>query len=134
MLESQYNTFKGSQNRAYDNTCLSTLAIYATELLNRENVMQGGSPKELRTWVTEVLLPTYLRKNHDYGNSFDRSMDDFGTVVAKIRIGDKVLRYLSITDTEGDDAPLVHDESVMDTLLDMCNYCIMSLMWIAYNV
>jgi hypothetical protein len=111
---------------------MAALAIYAVELLNRLMVAQQKERRSLPHWVTNVLLPTYLKKNHDYGNSFDRSMDDFGPVVAKIRVGDKVSRYLSLTEAKADGStPQVKEESIADTLLDMCNYCIMSLMW--YN-
>lgn len=68
----------------------------------------------------------YARKNADYGNSFDRSLDKFGIVAAAVRIGDKMNRMESLVDK----APLVKGESMRDTLLDMASYCIMTTMWL----
>ena len=42
--------------------------------------------------IANMMTDLYARKNRDYGNSFDKSMDKFGLVVAAIRIGDKVNR------------------------------------------
>src|SRR5699024_10866424 len=39
--------------------------------------------------VTKNMVALYSRKNRDYGNSFDKSLDEDGLLVAKIRLGDK---------------------------------------------
>lgn len=46
--------------------------------------------------VVKGMLETYVRKNHDYGNSFDKSLDKFGLVASVVRIGDKMNRIESL--------------------------------------
>lgn len=72
------------------------------------------------------MIDLYARKNRDYGNSFDKSMDKFGLVVAAIRIGDKVNRLQSLIEKGGAE---VKDENLSDTFIDLACYAIMTLMW-----
>ena len=74
------------------------------------------------------LNDVYRRKNSDYGNSFDESLELFGVRAAVVRIFDKVNRYENLRSKE---ETLVNDESLEDTLLDLINYCTMSIMWIS---
>lgn len=75
--------------------------------------------------ITDNMFEIYKKKNHDYGNSFDRSLDKFGLTASAIRIGDKVNRFESLVNKEAQ----VAGESIRDTLLDMANYAIMTVMW-----
>lgn len=77
------------------------------------------------TQIVGQMAETYAKKNADYGNSFDISLDEDGLVAAKTRIGDKFNRFSSLIKKEAQ----VKDESMIDTLLDMANYCIMTVMW-----
>ena len=81
-----------------------------------------GDVSKLANQMTDL----YARKNRDYGNSFDKSMDKFGLVVAAIRIGDKVNRLQSLIEKGGAE---VKDESIADTFIDLACYSIMTLMW-----
>lgn len=78
--------------------------------------------------TAERMISIYRKKNADYGNSFDQSLDEDGLLVAKIRIGDKVRRFLSLT-KEGVEVQ-VKEESISDTLLDLANYCVMTIVYI----
>lgn len=94
--------------------------------------MLGSRPKlaesvEKFTEITNNMAKTYAAKNHDYGNSFDKSLDKFGIVASIVRMGDKMNRIESlITNKEAK----VNDESIKDTLLDLANYAIMTVMWL----
>lgn len=77
--------------------------------------------------LTAHMTDIYRRKNKDYGNSFDKSLDEDGLLVAKIRIGDKINRMLSLL-KKGEAE--VKDESLNDTLIDLANYSIMTVLWI----
>lgn len=79
--------------------------------------------------ITQDMSKTYAAKNHDYGNSFEQSLDEFGLVASVVRIGDKMNRIKSLIKKEAQ----VKDESVKDTLLDMANYAIMTVMWMNKN-
>ena len=68
----------------------------------------------------------YSRKNHDYGNSFDKGMDNIGIVYGVGRIYDKMNRLITLTKKEAQ----VKDESIDDTLRDLACY---SMMMLAYR-
>ena len=76
--------------------------------------------------ITNAMAKTYAAKNHDYGDSFKKSLDEFGLVAAVVRIGDKMNRIKSLIINKAE----VRGESIQDTLLDMANYCIMTVMWV----
>ena len=76
--------------------------------------------------ITTNMAKTYAAKNHDYGNSFERSCDKFGIIASVVRLGDKMNRIESLTTKEAE----VKEESIKDTLLDLATYSIMTLMWL----
>ena len=80
-------------------------------------------------FITEEMVNLYLRKNADYGDSFTESLDEDGLLVSKIRIKDKLKRFSQLIDNDN----LVEDESLRDTLIDMANYAVMTMMWIDDN-
>ena len=69
----------------------------------------------------------FYEKNLRYGNSFERSLDDFGLIALVIRLSDKLNRFETLT---GSDITETEDESLEDTILDYVNYIIMAKMWI----
>lgn len=73
--------------------------------------------------ITDEMLKTYVAKNHDYGDSFGQTYHELGIISAITRIRDKSNRLVSLT-TKG--KQLVQ-ESIEDTLLDLANYCIMTV-------
>lgn len=77
--------------------------------------------------ITKKMLETFKKKNHDYGNSFEESLNEEGITAARIRIGDKWNRFKTLS--KGIDIK-VNDESISDTLLDLANYCILTKMWL----
>lgn len=78
--------------------------------------------------ISALQLDTYRKKNADYGNAFEKSMDEDGILVAKIRIGDKIRRINSLIKNNGEGQ--VKDERLEDTYLDLANYCVMTILWI----
>lgn len=74
--------------------------------------------------ICKQLNDTYKAKNKDYGDSFHRSFVEFGPTAALVRISDKYYRAMNLL--RGYD-PQVKDESIRDTLLDLANYCIMTV-------
>lgn len=76
--------------------------------------------------VTSELEDLYIRKNTDYGDSFNDSMDMFGMPSVAIRLYDKTKRIITLSSNDR----LVNDESIRDTLIDMANYSIMAVMWL----
>ena len=77
--------------------------------------------------VCQELTEIYKKKNADYGNSFENSLDKHGLIAAIVRMDDKMSRGINLNKA---DEQLVNDESVRDTLMDLANYAIMSVMWL----
>lgn len=71
---------------------------------------------------------TFCRKNHDYGNSFEESLDQFGIISSLVRMQDKMLRLQSLTDESK--TQQVGSESLLDTLEDLSNYAAMTACWL----
>ena len=69
----------------------------------------------------------YAKKNHDYGNSFDKGMSTIGTAYGVGRLYDKMNRLITLTNLNPFDKPQVTNESIDDTLMDLACYSIMLL-------
>lgn len=76
--------------------------------------------------IASAISDTYERKNHDYGNSFSRSVEKYGLIAALTRISDKFNRLETLILNKN--ANFVADESLCDTLMDLAAYSIMTAM------
>lgn len=72
------------------------------------------------------LNKIYQNKSSDYGDSFGETFKKLGIISAVTRISDKYNRLVSLC-TKSEEEQKVKDESITDTLLDMANYCIMTI-------
>ena len=70
------------------------------------------------------LLSLYDAKNLDYGDSFGKSFQEWGMPMVCIRLTDKLNRLCALTKNQ---TQRVKDESIEDTLRDLANYSIMTL-------
>lgn len=77
--------------------------------------------------ITKQMDEVYQRKNQDYGNSFDSTLNEFGIIGGIIRMNDKMNRIKSIYKSGN---IRVKDEKFEDTLLDLANYTVMTLQWL----
>lgn len=80
--------------------------------------------------ICDELNILYTKKNHDYGDSFHDSYTKWGPVVSAIRIGDKYNRFYNLLKSEvnSSEDEMRVDESLRDTLIDLANYAIMTIM------
>lgn len=85
----------------------------------------GMSNVELHADICKELNELYARKNHDYGDSFHDLYVDFGIVMSAVRIGDKFNRFKTLLKAKD---VAVKDENLRDTLVDLANYSIMTVM------
>lgn len=69
--------------------------------------------------LVEFLHDVYVRKNHDYGDSFSRSFGKYGVTAALVRMEDKWNRLENLA---GGAKQRVLDEGLRDTCLDLANY------------
>lgn len=74
--------------------------------------------------ICKELNEIYERKNKDYGDSFGKSFIEYGMTMPCIRIEDKLQRVKNLV---RNGSASVNDESIEDTLLDLANYAIMTL-------
>ena len=75
--------------------------------------------------ICEEINDLYDRKNHDYGDSFHQTFVEEGMAMARIRLGDKFNRFKTLS-RSGEQK--VDDESIRDTLIDLANYAIMTVL------
>ena len=75
--------------------------------------------KEVTEWMNNV----YERKNADYGDSFGETFEEYGLVSSAVRLNDKLKRFKRLIKQEAQ----VQDESIKDTLLDIANYAVLTL-------
>ena len=85
------------------------------------------TPKSMKDQY-DHQLETFKRKNHDYGNSFEKSLDTFGLVAGIVRMNDKFERLVSLNDPSKD--AQIASESLVDTLEDLSNYAAMAACWL----
>ena len=76
--------------------------------------------------ICMALNALFARKNHDYGDSFHQTFVEEGMAMPRIRLGDKFNRFKTLSRKL--DSQRVSDESLKDTLLDLANYAIMTVL------
>lgn len=90
------------------------------------NLGRVRSPKvERHARICEEINKLYERKNHDYGDSFHQTFIEEGMAMARIRLGDKFSRFKTLSRSG---KQKVNDESIRDTLIDLANYAIMTVL------
>lgn len=87
--------------------------------------MSKVNEKDIRETL-DKMGNIFAIKNKKYGNSFEKSLDKYGMIAALTRMSDKFNRIenLILTDDSG-----TYDESVIDTLIDLANYCVMTAVY-----
>lgn len=75
--------------------------------------------------ITTSMLETYKAKNADYGSSFSKGIDEYGYVSCLCRMSDKLNRLKTLMLGDGD--AKVKEEKITDTLADLANYAILTL-------
>lgn len=73
--------------------------------------------------MSDYLHETYLKKNADYGSAFEILWDEVGSLCGYTKIADKFYRIRTLMSPGYE--PKVN-ESVIDSLLDLANYCLLS--------
>lgn len=80
--------------------------------------------------ICDELNKLYERKNHDYGDSFHQTFVEEGLAMTRIRLGDKFSRFKTLSRLleAGTEGQQVTDESIRDTLMDLANYSLMTIL------
>lgn len=75
------------------------------------------------------LNKLYEYKNRDYGDSFHLTFLEEGMAMPRIRMTDKLNRFKQLSHMlEKGESQSVADESVIDTLMDLANYALMTIL------
>ena len=74
--------------------------------------------------IFEELKSMILKKNLDYNNSFSLTFQEYGLESSYIRFTDKLNRLKNLIKNDAE----VKDEKVIDTLQDLANYCVLTLL------
>jgi hypothetical protein len=74
--------------------------------------------------VVSEMSEIHKKKNADYGNNFHKRYAKYGFLTALLRLTDKMERLENIYE-KGEIQ--VKDESVEDTLIDLANYAVMTV-------
>lgn len=85
---------------------------------------------DMHMQICKELNELYARKNADYGDSFGKSFKEYGMAMPCIRLEDKLNRIKALSKQ----AAQVSDESITDTLMDLANYSIMTLVEMGQGV
>lgn len=93
------------------------------------NVDDNVMSTEILSFIQEAekCVKLYAKKNHDYGNSFDKGMKEIGFMYGVGRIYDKCSRLVNLSN--GKDA-MCKGETIQDTLQDLACYSLMTLSFI----
>lgn len=80
--------------------------------------------------ICDELNQLYAKKNHDYGDSFHQTYVEEGLAMTRIRLGDKFSRFKTLSRLSAGDSgqQQVTDESIRDTLMDLANYALMTIL------
>lgn len=71
----------------------------------------------------DYLNNLYIEKNHDYGDSVHDTFIKYGLTSFLVRMEDKLNRARTLNQKDAK----VNDEKITDTLLDLANYAIISV-------
>jgi len=104
--------------------------VLSNTLSNIWNEMMGRALEDVSNdngydAVLKEMKETYERKNSDYGNSFEKTLNEFGLTPGIAQIHHKFERVKQLV--KSPDAKV--NESMRDSLLDMCNYIAMTVAW-----
>ena len=78
--------------------------------------------------ILDDMKITHINKNNDYGNAFEDALDNpnLGLTYAAGLVYNKATRFVNLHNK-------THcrvSESLEDTLLDLANYCVMTIVWL----
>lgn len=80
---------------------------------------------EMHAQICSELHELYEAKNADYGDAFSRTFYEYGMVAPLLRMEDKLSRLKSL---HRKGVQQIKQESMRDTLIDLANYAIMTVM------
>lgn len=99
--------------------------LYNVDAVREVSKSEKKSKVQIHKELCDELNEIYKRKNNDYGDSFGLSFKEEGMAMPRIRLGDKFNRFKTLSRVGN--KRMVDDEGIIDTLLDLANYAIMTI-------
>ncbi len=112
--------------------CIEIINQYRKEVHPKEGEPKADSEKEdvdRFKEITDKMFETFKAKNHDYGSSFSNLFKECGMIYAYGHLKEKLERVKSLMSDEAK----VKGESMKDSLYDLANYAILTIMEIEKN-
>lgn len=112
--------------------CIESINQYLKEVRPKECEPKAYSKKDDADRfkeITDKMFETFKAKNHDYGSSFSNLFKECSMTYAYGHMAEKLERVKSLMK---DDAK-VNGEGMKDSLLDLANYAILTVMEIEKN-
>lgn len=112
--------------------CIESINQYLKEVHPKEGEPKADSKKEdvdRFKEITDKMFETFKAKNHDYGSSFSNLFKECGMTYAYGHMAEKLERVKSLMKDEAK----VNGEGMKDSLLDLANYAILTVMEIDKN-
>ena len=112
--------------------CIESINQYLKEVHPKEGERNADSEKEdvdRFKEITDKMFETFKAKNHDYGSSFSNLFKECGMTYAYGHMAEKLERVKSLMKDEAK----VNGEGMKDSLLDIANYAILTVMEIDKN-
>lgn len=108
-----------------ENGVESVIGFDDLQPIHNDNLEEDAvTNSEIYKRLLQEKYDVYIRKNADYGNSFEDQFNEYGLLSGIIRLDDKLRRLKQLRNSEAK----VKDESIRDTALDMANYADMLVM------
>ena len=107
--------------------CIESINQYLKEVHPKEGEPVADSKKEDADRfkeITDKMFETFKAKNYDYGSSFSNIFKECGMTYAYGHMAEKLERVKSLMKDEAK----VNGESMRDSLLDLANYAILTIM------
>ena len=123
MCEIRYSSW--CKPAVVDAECLANVAISSSTQKTANKKTDSDRFNE----ITDNMFETFKAKNHDYGSSFSNLFKECGMTYAYGHMAEKLERVKSLMKDEAK----VNGEGMKDSLLDLANYAILTVMEIDKN-
>lgn len=107
--------------------CIESINQYLKEVHHKEGepvAYPNKEDAERFKEITDKMFETFKAKNHDYGSSFSNLFKECGMKYAYGHMAEKLERVKSLMKDEAK----VKGEGMKDSLLDLANYAILTVM------
>ena len=107
--------------------CIESINQYLKDVHQKEGEPVADTNKEDADRfkeITDKMFETFKAKNHDYGSSFSNLFNECGMTYAYGHMAEKLERVKSLMKDEAK----VNGESMRDSLIDLANYAILTIM------